>query len=332
MASVDVHGARSGNADQTGVFKVSLKAPELVGFVDLRGAGALAMLEHDKTSNLALSPVSPTMDSTSPVAPRPAQKTMKGRLKSKREDHDVNTKPKAEGSGILAGDREILLAGQSGVLNDLLGYVVSQNTNSPEVSLDPADKIKLLQQFDMWSPCMTFAARASSSTTANWQTRILGFVAEKVEERRRAPARYRDEPGGNGAQAASWHRAAEYRKNPMKNAMDMWASVKNVVEWAVIFNPLYAISKNMEQQLKNWRTYFLRCFTFAAERSFIFRHLKKLKPEAVLEFAAKNEEEYSLFRSMRLDSGMIIVNIQDLSIPRDLAYAQKRRRTIEAVD
>ncbi|KAK7510946.1 hypothetical protein IWZ03DRAFT_432983 [Phyllosticta citriasiana] len=296
------------------------------------------------------------MDSTSPVAPRPAQKTMKGRLKSKREDHDVNTKPKAEGSGILAGDREILLAGQFGVLDDLLGYLVSQNTNSPEVSrnfekttyekativrsmiypvnheVDPADKIKLLQQFDMWSPCMTFAARASSSTTANWQTRILGFVAEKVEERRRAPARYRDEPDGNGAQAASWHRAAEYRNNPMKNAMDMWASVKNVVEWAVIFNPLYAISKNMEQQLKNWRTYFLRCFTFAAERSFIFRHLKKLKPEAVLEFAAKNEEEYSLFRSMRLDSGMIIVNIQDLSIPRDLAYAQKRRRTIEAVD
>ncbi|KAK8163395.1 hypothetical protein BC567DRAFT_265919 [Phyllosticta citribraziliensis] len=293
----------------------------------------------------------PIMGSTPPSTPksRPFSHGAPSSNKRKREDLELEVKSPETDAGGLAEDREIKLAGQSGVLDDVLGYLVPGNTDKPNEKgsttttrekvqivramlffvtheVDPADMIKLLRDRDMWSKDMELEAVSWAGTVSNWQNRTLNFVSDSIQ----AVVKQRETelPKMTGKDRSQvW--ATEYRKNPIRYAQKMWGAVGAVVKWDVIFDPPATCSKEMKDLMQTWRTYLIRCYVYAAENSYVFRHLYKIDPEALLEHKMAGEDEYSLWRGARLTEAINPPSIKDIPIPSEFAPARKKRRAVK---
>ncbi|KAK7538292.1 uncharacterized protein J3D65DRAFT_694490 [Phyllosticta citribraziliensis] len=316
--------------------------------VAIRHANCDPLLSSQQPGRLQPSQI---MGSTPPSTPksRPFSHGAPSSNKRKREDLELEVKSPETDAGGLAEDREIKLAGQSGVLDDVLGYLVPGNTDKPNEKgsttttrekvqivramlffvtheVDPADMIKLLRDRDMWSKDMELEAVSWAGTVSNWQNRTLNFVSDSIQ----AVVKQRETelPKMTGKDRSQvW--ATEYRKNPIRYAQKMWGAVGAVVKWDVIFDPPATCSKEMKDLMQTWRTYLIRCYVYAAENSYVFRHLYKIDPEALLEHKMAGEDEYSLWRGARLTEAINPPSIKDIPIPSEFAPARKKRRAVK---
>ncbi|KAK7538290.1 uncharacterized protein J3D65DRAFT_666996 [Phyllosticta citribraziliensis] len=265
-----------------------------------------------------------------------------GTRKRKRDNSpgpDLTSKQPKVGSSALAS-RQVILAGQSGVLDNMLGwlfpcnaaeqkeagitsgFIEQQKTHvramifivKHEVSGEDINRI--LRGHHLYDAKTVLIHKEWSKAVTEWQRKVLNFVSKVVTaEILPAVKGTASDPmkmDDIGARFQVW--ADFYNKNPANVAKNMWAPVKWVIDWDAIYDTPKCVSQEIASILKKWRNYFLQCFVMAADYSFLFRNAAKEDPEVVAEFLAAHETEYTLFRSTPLDDGLDVPDITEIPV------------------